>query len=329
MKVAMIGGTGHFGYVFDGLQNHPEIEIVAAAPGSEDENIENVFRMANNLGQQPVKLDDYKKMLDHHKPDIAVIACHFNRHADAVVEALHRGMNVFVEKPIATTLEDLEWVKQAYVQSGVHLAAMFGTRYEPWFLTAKKLIDEQMIGDIRLMNAQKSYRLGQRAPTFRKRETYGGTIPWVGSHAIDWMYWLSGASFESVFAAHSTKANQGHDELETTGLCHFTFANEIFGSVNIDYLRPGSAPSHADDRIRLAGTKGVLEVREQKVYLIRAEKEGIIEVPQLAGKQIFSDFLQQVQGKKPCIVSAEDSFIVTEACLRARMSADEGRVIYF
>ena len=54
------------------------------------------------------------------------------------------------------------------------------------------------VGQIRLMNAQKSYKLGRRNEFYKIRSTYGGTIPWVGSHAIDWLYWFSGEKFESV-----------------------------------------------------------------------------------------------------------------------------------
>jgi predicted dehydrogenase len=315
--------------VLKGLRGQKDAELVGIAPGSNDENVEGLYRTAIDYGYSPRKFESFIDMLDQLMPDIVAVACHFNDHASVTVEALNRGMHVFVEKPIATTLEDLEIVKAAYKKSDAHLAAMFGIRYTPWFLTAKKLLQEGSIGEIRLMNAQKSYRLGERSELYRKRETYGGTIPWVGSHAIDWMYALSGEQFLSVFASHSTRSNNGHGELEATGLCHFTFTNEVFGSVNIDYLRPKQAPNHADDRIRVAGTKGILEVHDNKVYLISEQADGIQEVPLLAEQESFVDFLQQVRGAGKCMVSAEQSFMVTEACLKARLSADEGRVVYF
>jgi len=112
-------------------------------------------------------------------------------------------------------------------------------------------------------------------------------------------------------------------------LCHFTLSNEIFGSVSIDYLRPGEAPTHGDDRLRIVGTRGILEVRNGKVFLINDEIDGIREVPLLSEQNIFLDFLKQVRGQGNCLVSAEDSFYVTEACLKARQSADEKKVIWF
>jgi predicted dehydrogenase len=329
LKVCIIGATGHVNYVLNGIKGDTGAAIVGIAPGSKGESIDAVYESTCNVGHSPRRFGDYVEMLDVLKPDIAVVACYFGDHAKVAYEAMQRGIHVFVEKPIATTFEDLKMLRAAYEDANIHLAAMFGIRYDPWFLTAWRAVKDGRIGKVRLMNAQKSYRLGMRGEHFKNRETYGGTIPWVGSHAIDWLYWFSGEEFQSVYASHSTQYNQNHGELEVTGLCQFTFTNEVFGSVNIDYLRPQGAPRHDDDRIRVAGTEGIIEVRDQKVFLITNDEDGIVELPLLPRQQIFADFLRQVRGEGVCMVSARDSFVVTEACLKARTSADEKRLVLF
>lgn len=328
MKIVLIGSTGHSKYVVNGLKNNYQDQIVGIAPGSEGESVDSLYqKLARDYDLK--KYNDYKKMLTELKPDVAAVACHFGDHAQAAVEVLKRDIDLFVEKPIVTTLSELAEVKSAYQKSDSKLAAMFGIRYQPWFLTAYKYIKEGAIGEVRLMNAQKSYRLGQRAEFYKKRESYGGTIPWVGSHAIDWMQWLSGKDFKSVYASHSTKANQNHGELEVSALCHFNFEDEVFGSVNIDYLRPQNATSHDDDRIRIAGDKGVIEVLKEKVYLINDQIEGSRELPLVAKKEVFADFLAEIKGQGECLIRAEESFRVTEAALQARRSADQKKLIHF
>lgn len=329
LKVCIIGSTGHVGYVFNGMQEMDDISIVGVAPGSTGEKMDAVLEQAKKLGSPAIEYSDYRIMLDETKPDIVVVACHFGDHAKYVVEALRRNIHVFAEKPVATTSEDLDRIVEAYNENDVQLAAMFGIRYTSPFQTAWYKVQEGAIGKVRLMNAQKSYKLGTRGDHYKNRKDYGGTIPWVGSHAIDWLYWFSGEQFKTVYASHSSNYNKDHGDLEMSALCHFTFTNEVFGSVNIDYLRPGSAPSHADDRIRIAGTDGVIEVRNEKVYLINGEAEGIQEIPLVPEQQIFVDFVRQVRGEGKCIISAEDSFYITDACLKARLSADENRVVKF
>ncbi len=329
MKVCIVGVTGHLGYVLEGLKKYDEIELAAVAPGSEGENTDGFLKKLEVYGIRPKKYCDYERMLDMEKPDIAVTACYFKDHARVSMNALGHGINVFSEKPLATTMEDLESLKKAYDRSNAKLCAMFGLRYTPWFLTAKKSIDDGVIGKVRLMNAQKSYKLGRRGINFKKREIYGGTIPWVGSHAVDWMHWMSGEKFESVFASHSSMFNNGHGDLEVSALCHFTFSNEVFGSANIDYLRPESAVSHGDDRIRIAGTEGVIEVKDERVYLINSAAKGRAELDMVEGPSVFEDFVNMIKGGTQAMNDAESAFIVTEACLKARLSAERREIQYF
>lgn len=332
MKLAIIGATGHINYVFSGLRQLPEVKLAAVSVGSFGETLDKVIQTAQKEGHSPIVYEDYRKLLDEVEPDIVAVACYFHDHARITAEALRRGIHVFVEKPIATTLDDLAMLREVFAAAegkGVQLAAMFGIRYQPAFLTAWHAVCDGAVGEVRQLQAQKSYRLGRRGEHFTKRHTYGGTIPWVGSHAIDWVRWYSGQRFETVYATHSTLFNEGHGELELTAQCQFTMTGEIGASVSIDYLRPNEAPSHGDDRVRIAGTAGVLEVRDQQVLLINAGHSGVQELPLAPKREIFADFVRQINGEGRCLVSAEDSFYVTEACLRALMSADEKRVVRF
>lgn len=329
MKLGIIGATGHINYVLDGIKEDEDIEIAGLAPGSEGEEIDGLYQRLTKLDNDVRKFDDYRQLLDEIKPDVAVVDCYFGDLAQVTREVLQRNIHAFVEKPMAITFADLKELKEIYQRSQSELAAMLGLRYAPWFLTAWKAVQAGAIGKARLMNAQKSYRLGQRGQHYQKRELYGGTIPWVGIHAIDWLAWFSGEEFRSVYASHSQEYNRDHGDLEVTGLCHFTFSNEVFGSVNIDYLRPEEAPSHGDDRIRVAGTEGVIEVRDNKVFLINDEISGVRELPLTANREIFADFLAHIRGEGECLLSAEDSFRAAEASLKARQSADENHVIEF
>jgi predicted dehydrogenase len=328
IQVCIIGSSGHFGYVLDGLREVPEARLVGVAPGSPGETMDKVLAGASRLGAAPRLFDDCLDMLDELRPDVAAVACHFGDHARVAAEVLKRGIHAFVEKPVATTYSDLRMLRDVYAAGDARLAAMFGSRQMPHFRTARQAVREGAVGDIRLIQAQKSYRLGTRDAFYRQRSSYGGTIPWVGSHAIDWVRWIGGETFESVLAMHSTRDNKDHGELETTALCHFRMTNEVFASVSLDYLRPPTAPSHGDDRIRIAGTEGVLEVRDGRVLLMNGREPGIRELPLLPKEDLFPAFIRQLD-EEDGRVSAEDAFAVTEACLKARQSADEGRQVLF
>jgi predicted dehydrogenase len=327
MKIGMIGGIGHNGYVFDGVRASPGVEIVGVAPGPAEANADGLVRQSERIDQSPRVFGDYRAMLDAVNPDIVTVACHYADHAQVGIVAIKRGHHVFMEKPLATTMDDFNALRAAFDNADVQLSCMLGLRYDPAFTTAWRAVQHGAVGEVRLMTAQKSYKLGRRPEWNHDRDRYGGTIPWVGSHAIDWLHWFSGAAFERVYASHSTVGNDDHGELEATALCHFTMSNEVFGGVNMDYLRPPKAPTHGDDRIRVAGTGGVIEVLDGRVHLI--DGQGPRDLPLEAKREIFAEFVDQVEGTSVSLISAEDAFQTTKACLLARQSADERRVVAF
>lgn len=97
---------------------------------------------------------------------------------------------------------------------------------------------------------------------------------------------------------------------------------------NLDYLRPETAPTHGDDRLRIAGSEGVLEVigAENRVLLITAaDGPRELELPEQI--DFFADFLAELAGGKEHLISQEDAFRLTEVCLTARNAAETGNWI--
>lgn len=325
MRVCIIGDCGgHVGSIFDG--ENKKIEYVGASVSSEYEKMDNFLRFAKSKGKDIPYYENWKDMLIEQKPDIVAVDTVFCNHAKVAEFALENNINVYCEKPVATQICDLESLIKTYSNSKARLFAMMTMRYEPWFYTAKRLIDKGAIGKVLMVNAQKSYKLGNRADFFKQRQTYGGTIPWVSIHMVDQILWLTGKRCKSVFARHSTAENRGCGELEMSAIIMMELENDILCHINTDYLRPSNAPTHGDDRIRVAGTDGVLEVRGGRVYLINKNNDGSA-VDLLSPPRIFDSFLQVVNHGDDTIFHNSDGIYSTLVSLKARESADSGRVV--
>ena len=312
IRAVIIGTSGHFAYATQAIKRGTSGEIIAIAPGPDgDLNCETVSMLS-----APV-YDDYKLMLDETQAHIAIINPQFHNISICIIEALKRNISVFCEKPMAISHQGLCDVFKEASKSTARICAMMGMRYEAPFVALKKLIDSGVIGNIRLFHAQKSYRLKQREIFFKDRKTYGGTIPWVGSHPIDMIYWLSGRKkYLQVSAFHSKSSNNNHGDLEATAAMLFEMEDEMIATVNIDYLRPDDASTHGDDRIRIMGDKGCAEVSGGKLFLNDCEIE--------LGKDqnIFADFVAELMGGSRCDITNEDSLYITHICLLARDAAD-------
>lgn len=326
MKLCMIGARGHSGYVTGTLPSLPDVRLTAICAG---DGAEPVVLRQTTASFQPREYLDWREMLERESPDVLSVDGPFESHAEMCVEALQRNIHVFCEKPIALSLEDLERIEKAYDGGKAKLISMTALRYDACFFTAHKLATSGAIGEIMLIQTRKSYKLGKRPDFYKKRATYGGTISWVGSHAIDWILWFSGSEFAIVAATQTTRNNRDHGELEVACQCQFTMKNGVLAQASLDFLRPDAAPSHGDDRIRVVGTTGVLEVAEGEVTLI--DRQGKRKLEQLCKPElaIFPSFIASIKGQGDCLTDARETFVLTRACLKAQQAADEHKIIAF
>ncbi len=59
-------------------------------------------------------------------------------------------------------------------------------------MEGRRAVEVGLVGEPILISSQKSYKYGAERPWFYKgRKTYGGTIPWAGIHALDFMRWVA------------------------------------------------------------------------------------------------------------------------------------------
>ena len=307
MKVCFIGACGHVKQAYQVLKNRPDTVFCGMAPGSEHEH------MAAAIDPAIPFYPDWRKMLEICRPELAIVSPVFGLTGGCIIECAKRGIDVFAEKPVASSPEELKKVERAVKESGIRFCAMHYLRYTPAFYHAAEMVRNGAVGEVRMLTAQKSYRFGRRPAWYGDRALYGGTIPWVGIHAIDWVYHFSGKRFLSVSA-------QQYGSPEMAALCRFEMEDDVMSAVNLDFYRPAKAPTHGDDRIRCAGTEGVLEVRDGKILLINAD--GVHEDEPREAPELLTEFLD---GRTP--ISPTEIFYLTGVALAARASADSGKTV--
>jgi hypothetical protein len=94
----------------------------------------------------------------------------------------------------------------------------------------------------------------------------------------------------------------------------------------MDYLRPDTAPSWGDDRLRLAGTRGVAEYQAATGVTLVAANQAPRQIRDLPPDgSLFLDFLASVYLGKPSGLDLRDIYRVNEIVLAARHSADQHR----
>ncbi len=87
-------------------------------------------RLSKELGGVP-EFGDFETALKETKPDAVAISTYPGTHAEYSIKALKAGAHVFVEKPIAETVEDAEAVVQAAKDAGKKLVVGYILRHHP------------------------------------------------------------------------------------------------------------------------------------------------------------------------------------------------------
>jgi predicted dehydrogenase len=326
IRMALLGlEAGHVGEVTNHLARVPDVEVVALA--DPDPALRARFAAMPGAGQARA-YGDYRQMLAQEKLDLVAINNNTGERTAAILACVSRGLDVLAERPLALSRPDLEKVKRSVAAKKVALGALFPMRFGAPYQAIKRVVADGSIGQVLQMTAQKSYQLRTRAPWFLKRESYGGTIGWIGIHLIDLMRWTSGREIRQVASFHTRPGLPGMGEMDAVTGSVFKLDNGGVATMNLDYLRPKQAPSHGDDRMRLIGTQGVVEYQAATgVTVITQDKPPTPIDPLPRPQSLFVDFLEATYNGKPSGLPLADVYRASEIALAAERAMAEGRVV--
>jgi predicted dehydrogenase len=160
MKIAGINFDHmHMGDLLRMAHEHPRAEIVGVC----DEDPERMRTAAANFSISPDRVfTDYRQCLERTKPDIAILCPATARHAEYVEKVAPFGVHILLEKPMAASLADADAMIRAMEATGKTLVINWPLAWYPAHRTAKRLIDEGLVGAV----IQVHYYDGNRGPLY-------------------------------------------------------------------------------------------------------------------------------------------------------------------
>lgn len=178
---------------------------------------------------------DYREMFEKERPDAVHICTPHHLHAPMAIEALSRGIHVFMEKPACIDDAQLEALKQAEEASDATLCICFQNRFLPSVQKAKEWIDSGKMGRILGGRGFVTWDRGgayySESPWRGKKVTEGGSVLMNQSiHTLDLLLSFLGEP-TYVQGAVGNYRNTDNDT-EDTAHIHMTFPE---GRVGIFY----------------------------------------------------------------------------------------------
>ena len=326
----MIGTWGHGAGVLSALNQIPdEVEVVGFAKVLPEDNLQDLREQLSVCREAPI-YENSGRLLADIRPQVVIVSTRLDQIAPAAMAAAKAGCHLICEKPLALRHEDLDALYKAVKSANVQCAAILGNCAHPVLQAARKAVHDGLIGDIILCNARKSYKFGTDRPAwFGQRDLYGGTIPWIGTHALDFIESATGLRFTAVAAMQGNLSHPKYPDCEDHCALVLGLSNGGHATMSLDFLRPNGAPTHGDDWLRVAGSRGVIEA-----YLARntctliTEDSPPVELPLPEPVNFFADLVRKLRDNPVSLSETTlSAFHLTRACLCARDSADRQQVV--
>lgn len=168
---------------------------------------------------------DWRECLDHQGLDAVIICTLDHTHAMIALWAMNRNLHVYLEKPMAVSVEEARLVRAAYLQKKDKLATQVGTQFHanPNFNRVRELIHDGVIGELEEACAwndrqfrRKGYPVAQGEPPPELHyDLWLGPAPFhpyspayfagkVGANCLEWnMYWDFGTGQVGDMGSHT------------------------------------------------------------------------------------------------------------------------------
>ena len=256
-----------------------------------------------------------RDLLSNPEVDALGIATPDHAHKDPVIRAAEAGKHILVEKPLATTVDDVAAIAAAVEATGVRLMVDFHTRYSPPHNIAKDSIDKGELGD--LISAY--YRLNDTiaVPLELLAWSKHSSILWfLGSHVVDTLRWLLNSEVMRVYAREIRGVLESK-KLDVADGYHsiLEFENGAVASVETNWVIPRSHPNINDIKINLLGTKGMIDMDltnhggMRRFLSDKVDQPDLFVQPQVHGKYV--GFAHAAIGDFCSRLATGDDFIIT------------------
>src|SRR3989338_689768 len=295
---------------------------------------------AKNLGEKYniEYSDNYRKILDN--PEIeAVSLCVPNyEHVNLALEAIEKGKNVLLEKPISVNLEDADKLIKKAGEKNIKLAVVKQLRYNQTVKILKKAIEKGKLGKILSANVTVRWNRNkdyyQKKDWVGKKEKSGGNLMNIGSHYIDILQFLLGKA-EKVFG--KTLPSSIEDvKIEDTAHGLVTFENSVLALIE---FTTATYNKNWECSLTILGEQGTVKLGGN--YLDKFDFWNVENYPQpeikevnlnpnevnLNFKELYENFVKLLENKDADIADGESAKKSLEIVLAIYKSAEEGREI--
>ena len=319
------------------LANLPEVRVSALAEADEPRRMR-----ALEIAPGATALADYRELLSRDDVDAVVLALPTGLHAEAAIASFEARKHVFLEKPLATGLEDGRDVLAAWRASGKVGMIGFNYRFNRLHSEMKRLLLAESLGRPVAVRSIFSSARREMADWKRERARGGGVLLDLGSHHVDLARFHFEDSVEEVACVLRSVVWEGDTAALQLRLSNGLLMQSLFSHSAADedrfevYCERGSVKADRRYGLSLELSSGIDQrhrgdQRRHAWRSIRNAGYGFEKFRAIGHEpsygHVFAHFIGAVQGRHPVSPDLEDGYASMEVVLAAEEAARTGRTV--
>jgi predicted dehydrogenase len=317
---------GHIFGLLNRVKETAGCEVVACA--EEDAAAREALAGNPNL---EITHDSIDKMLAEVDCDVVAVGDYYGKRGSILIKALQAGKHVIADKPVCTSLEELEQVEKLAKAKGLKVGCQLDLRQQPNLVKVRDIVQSGKIGEIHAISFGGQHPLlwGSRPGWYFEEGKHGGTINDIAIHGIDIIEWITGLKFTEVNAARCWNAFAADCPIfKDAGQFMLTMENGCGVLGDVSYFAPDSCgyalPYYWS--FMFWGTEGVISanIKNDTIEVTFSGDKGrsLIAQPASLPADYFCQFLNDIEGK-PGDMNTDTVLSVARKTLTIQAIADK------
>ena len=254
------------------------------------------------------------------------------------LEAIKAGKNIVIEKPMALSLKDTDDIINLANKKNVMLSVSHSRRWDSDFLTVKKLLEQDAIGEVFSIESRvlghgslAGYAVAEFDTYWRYKSLYGGGVLYdMGSHLIDQMLCMINEKVVGVWC--DMRNVLWSEEVEDYFKCILRFKSGLVTQIETSqvsrYLLPRWYVLGSKGAIRCDNWDGPVKVRAESTEI--RDREFTPDMEQGNWSAFYENIYNVLNRKADLLVKPQQvrrTAAVIDAARKAHITSKEIKVL--
>ena len=276
--------------------------------------------------------DSLDALVERSEPDVVGVAVENGEKANTIERLTELGCHVLADKPLTTSLPDLDRIENAAARTGKHIGLMLLLRYHGPLRAVRNQLRAGALGRLASFVSLAPHKLNPegRPEWMFDPQLYGGVLNDLEIHDVDIMRWLMNEEPVSVAASEGCLRFTQYPGFTDHASVLLEFADSATALLRADWLTPEAFPAHGDGRQFFECTGGTVEVRAAPDIHMIGEGTVVVDwwdrpreelAPAPPEKSLYAEFVDLCQGDGTAELLPADGFRSTRVTLYAAEAA--------